>query len=234
MIIGISGYSYDENGDSCSMGSGKDTVAAIILSQFDYAHVCFADGIKRIIKEVYDFDNETLWGPSELRSKEDKRYLRCAKGALGTMDAKPTPADDIYLTSRYAAQKLGDEWARGCCKDTWLLYTMRIINKLLTEQHLSYTKEEGITYVMSYAQSYKGAVISDVRYKNELNHIRGVGGKVIRVKRPVDKVPYVNHASETELSDTQDGEFDYIINNDGTIEDLKVQVLQMMGSLLKA
>jgi hypothetical protein len=60
------------------------------------------------------------------------------------------------------------------------------------------------------------AVIADVRYPNEANAIRALGGKVYRVER--DGVgPANSHASESAL----DGyEFDGTIHNQGTIEGL--------------
>jgi hypothetical protein len=70
------------------------------------------------------------------------------------------------------------------------------------------------------------AVIADVRYPNEANAIRALGGKVFRVER--DGVgPANSHASENAL----DGyEFDGTIYNQGTIRglynDVETQILQ--------
>jgi hypothetical protein len=60
------------------------------------------------------------------------------------------------------------------------------------------------------------AVIADVRYPNEANAIKVLGGKVYRVER--DGVgPANEHASENAL---EGYEFDGSIRNDGTIDGL--------------
>lgn len=66
MIVGLAGLA----------GSGKDTVADILVKNFGFVKVAFADPLKRIAKEVYDFTDEQLWGPSSARNKPDTRYWR--------------------------------------------------------------------------------------------------------------------------------------------------------------
>ncbi len=63
-------------------------------------------------------------------------------------------------------------------------------------------------------------VITDVRFPNEGDGIRAKGGKVIYVGRP-GVGPLSDHASETSMDKYL---CDYLINNDGTLEDLKVKV----------
>lgn len=71
------------------------------------------------------------------------------------------------------------------------------------------------------------AVIADVRYPNEADRIRQLGGKVIRVERPF--VYAANeHPSETALNDY---DFDLVINNDGSIEALHAKVDSIIGQL---
>lgn len=73
-----------------------------------------------------------------------------------------------------------------------------------------------VNIAMKKAAEYKDVVITDVRFPNEYNAIKFAGGKVWRVQKP--DVQAVNaHASETSL----DGfDFDRIINNIGTIEQM--------------
>lgn len=61
-------------------------------------------------------------------------------------------------------------------------------------------------------------VCPDVRFKNEAETIRKVGGKLFRVRRNTKLED--NHISETELTDTNFGYDDWIDNN-GTLEDLQ-------------
>lgn len=66
-------------------------------------------------------------------------------------------------------------------------------------------------------------IISDVRFINEVNYIKNMGGIVIRLEGDPSKTREnsnrdLNHISETEL-DSYDG-FDFVFKNEGSIEDL--------------
>jgi hypothetical protein len=64
-------------------------------------------------------------------------------------------------------------------------------------------------------------VVTDVRFLNEVQAIKDRGGIVIRVNRPGHEGTG-SHLSETALDGYRG--FDYVINNDGTLEDLKKSV----------
>ncbi len=88
-------------------GSGKDSAAAMIPGARRFS---FADPLKEFCRDVFGWDRETLWGPSELRNKPDPRYVR---------------PDGTLLTPRYALQQLGTQWGRDCCPDVWALAGVR-------------------------------------------------------------------------------------------------------------
>ena len=70
MIIGIVG----------NAGAGKSTLAAIIKDLVPGAvDIALAGPIKRFCKEVFDFTDEQLYGPSEARDAPDERYPAEAK-----------------------------------------------------------------------------------------------------------------------------------------------------------
>lgn len=66
-------------------------------------------------------------------------------------------------------------------------------------------------------------VISDVRYKNEAEWVKSVGGIVVRLDREGSGAG--PHASETEL-DTYQG-WDHVIDNNGSLEDLRHAVCRL-------
>ncbi len=152
MIIGISGYTYLDHGDASHMfrgsaGAGKDTVADRLAEKHRFVKVAMADPLKRICREVFDFTDEQLWGPSELRNQPDPRYpyehawtssengyhLDCVHCGLrrpcGTELPKYPPCK--FLTPRHALQQLGSEWGRGCYPDVWVNYAMNASKRLL-------------------------------------------------------------------------------------------------------
>ncbi len=62
----------------------------------------------------------------------------------------------------------------------------------------------------------KLVIAADVRFKNEADLIKQIGGIVIRVNRVSTVVD--NHPSETELDDYP---FDLVISNNGTLDELR-------------
>jgi hypothetical protein len=68
-------------------------------------------------------------------------------------------------------------------------------------------------------------IITDVRFLNEVEGIKKRKGIVVRVVRP-SKISTSTHPSETALNDYND--WDYVIVNDGTLEDLEAKVITML------
>ena len=67
-------------------------------------------------------------------------------------------------------------------------------------------------------------IITDLRYKNEAKFIKNKSGILIRVNRGIDKKN--THISERDLDDYK--EWDYIIDNNGTIEELIDKVKEIL------
>lgn len=237
-IVGISGVA----------GSGKDTVAGYLVER-GFVPIALADGMKRICKEVFDFSDEQLWGPSPYRNAPDERYPRPHSGVPGGQCAccgsreygEGAYSDhrvQCYLTPRYALQLLGTEYGRHCYPNVWVDYTMRIAQQVLDNPFVRYTQREGL-HVLSMGETLNekllaevpppavtGVVITDVRFKNEMQAIRQQGGQLWRVKRPgagLDGSASL-HPSEAEQMSIPDSWFDAVIDNSGTLDDLRVTV----------
>jgi len=72
-------------------------------------------------------------------------------------------------------------------------------------------------------------VVPDVRFRNEVEFVRALGGRYVRVDRPgVEPVALGTHASESELNGAEP---DYVVRNDGALEDLERRVEAMMQDL---
>jgi hypothetical protein len=68
-------------------------------------------------------------------------------------------------------------------------------------------------------------IITDARFPNEVEGIKKRNGIVLRIVRP-SKVSTSTHPSETSLNNYKD--WDYVIVNDGTLEELEEKVKQML------
>lgn len=228
MIIGITGQA----------GSGKDTIALHLVNKYRFVRVGLADPLKRICKEVFDFSDDQLWGPSEQRNGPDKRYPRTyftttvlPKEKEGERTHYPKAGTPGFLTPRYALQTLGTEWGRDCYGNTWIDYGLRVA-KELEFGYSHYTPQEGLIKTEKDTGICPGVVFSDLRFRNEIDAVKAAGGKLVRVKRPGfdGNVGVVGHASEEEQKSFTDDEFDFVIQNVGTIADLLGEADRMMKS----
>jgi hypothetical protein len=222
MLIGVTGQCADSLGRKRIAGAGKDVVAKRLVDHHYFISLAWADPLKRFCQEVYGFPDEALWGESDARILPDERYPRPSGG---------------FLTPRFALQSLGTDWGRNCYLNTWVDYGIRTAQKILRGQF--YTPKHGLMLVPQFdSPSYRadGVVFSDVRFMNELNAIKEAGGKMIRIKRQMT-IPYdekamnLLHDSETELPNTSDELFDYIIDNSGTLDELMVKIDNMVDEL---
>jgi hypothetical protein len=225
MIIALSGLS----------STGKDTAADILVRNHGFVKVSLADPIKRICRDVFDFTDDQLWGPSESRNAPDKRYQRGSINAghmLTDEGLKEFPGGKIpqYLTPRHALQQLGTEWGRNCYDDVWVEYAVRVYEKLQCgdQYYTAWTGLRTTTSVAGWMEPKKNVVISDVRFRNEISGLKKAGAKLIRIKRPGHETPKWDHPSETEQMGIPDEEFDVVLRNDKSIEDLAVNIGLLM------
>lgn len=132
---------------------------------------------------------------------------------------KENPDPEWGMTPRQMLQLIGTDALRKVVHDDfWVIPMKRKLKEhIRNEQHV---------------------VISDVRFMNEINMIRSLGGKVVKVDREnPDKISNAKHSSELEL-DNYNG-WDLVIQNNGTLDELYGKTDEMMhqpgyqGILLK-
>jgi hypothetical protein len=71
----------------------------------------------------------------------------------------------------------------------------------------------------------KIVVVTDVRFRNEFEHLRNLGFYQIRLYRNTGQ-PEIQHISETGQEAIRDDEFNYVLFNDKGLKDLKLEVAQ--------
>lgn len=82
-------------------------------------------------------------------------------------------------------------------------------------------------------------VVTDLRFPNELEYCKKNNFYIIRVKRYEDlrKESMVGrssiHESETALDKTSDEEFDYVLENNGTLEELKLKLTGVLNEIIR-
>ena len=78
----------------------------------------------------------------------------------------------------------------------------------------------------------KGVIVTDTRFRNEFELLKGLGFQQIKIYRK-DNVPIIqsNHVTESEQDTIKDSEFDFVIQNDKTIDDLKAKIAAISKQL---
>jgi hypothetical protein len=198
MIIGVCGF----------IGSGKDTIADYLVNFHEFRRESFASTLKDAVAAVFGWDRTMLEG----RTKEAREWREQVDPWWAERLSMPT------LTPRWVLQYWGTEVCRRAFHDD--IWIASLENKL--------------------RNSKDHVVISDCRFPNEISSIKNAGGQIVWVQRgalpdwyeaAVDANKGNNvainelkrlkiHASETAWVGT---DFDYIIDNNSTIDALYQQ-----------
>lgn len=193
-------------GFSGKMGSGKTTAALHAVETFGGTKIAFADALKEeveafLVSAAAPYERRHIWGTVDDKAEEcvikivdwvqtDYRPRRVFNPHITVVRG-----DSVSITYRQLMQLWGTEYRRAENPNYWLDKTREKIKTL-----------DGLV------------LVDDVRYRNEADMIREMGGEVVRVERP--GLPESDHISETALDDY--GGFSYHIGNDRTIEELKI------------
>jgi hypothetical protein len=148
----------------------------------------------------------------------------------------------VPVSPRYVLQHLGD-WARRFRSDAYVAFVLQRAE--MVKKHCSYLADPLAVALPHQVleQRWKKhtvegplhIVINDVRMKNEIAGIHDAGGRVYRVKRQhamallAPGIP--NHQSEMEQRGVPDDAVDGVIDNNGTLEDLRGVIHDLLDGL---
>ena len=202
MILGIIGL----------INSGKSTVANILVEDYGFIKVSFADSLKDAVASIFGWDRQLLQGDTEAsrmwREQRDDYWSN-------VMQHDVTP--------RWVLQHIGTDVMREHFhKNIWVHSLM----KKLTDANSNY-------------------VISDVRFRNEVDVILSQNGQIWEIQRPPlpdwysmdytdydDLARHMNiyypeiHASEWDWQLTKRN---HVIQNNSTLQDLKGKVAAIIS-----
>ena len=207
MIIGICGL----------IGSGKDTVADYLVNVHGFRRESFAGSLKDAVAAVFGWDRTLLEGRTkasrEWREQPDEWWSQ----RLGQ-----------NITPRWVLQYWGTEVCRRNFHDD--IWIASIEHKILN--------------------SPDDVVISDCRFPNEIAAIKKAGGIVVRTCRGPEPEWY-NFALELNLHNSEAAkwelinrrvhvsesswigtDFDYVLDNNGSMDDLYQQVWQILDKTI--
>jgi hypothetical protein len=205
MIIGILG----------SANSGKSTVGNIIKNKYNYTNASFADSLKEAISVIFDWPVEMLAGNTKESRKWREEVDEWWANRLGIEN----------LTPRWVLQKWGTEVGRYAFhQEIWIA-----------------------SFEKKVLKNGGNIVIGDCRFKNEIDSIKKHNGIIIRVNRGEKPIWYDTATRDIENNEMEmsrlysdihisewgwiNEKFDYVIENDGNIEDLKIKVDEIMKNI---
>ena len=114
-------------------------------------------------------------------------------------ELKEQPIPALGVSYRHLAQTLGTEWGRAVQPDLWL--------RLAANKMMMASREDAAAQF----------VISDVRFANEADFVRQLGGQIWRIER-ADAPSVREHVSESEIDRLK---VDQYIHNDGSLVELQ-------------
>lgn len=194
MIIGISGKAQ----------SGKDTVCKMIVYTIWYYN--YSQRLQPFSLEHYNNTYEkfgdvidfTCWYKTSFANKLKQclsNILNVSISKFEDNEFKKSEVEWLGITVRELLQKLGTAIRNEVSDDFWVKACLNNLEK--DDDYL----------------------ITDVRFKSEAKGIKDLEGIIVRVNR--EGAGAGNHISEIDLDDYS---FDYVINNDGNMEDLLLKV----------
>jgi hypothetical protein len=210
-IIGLTGFA----------GAGKDTVADLLVEHAGFRKLAFADALKAELTEAFCVEPIVFTRP-EFKSRPmaelaltrctDRAYIDAAlrHGVENWKGTMPYPTAEELVrarTPRESMQLWGTQYRREHDANYWTSIVTHRIAFYLRDLH------------------ERRFIITDCRYDNEVDALRGMGGQLWQVKRPdLDAATTAEgrHSSATEGSQWVP---DAVINNAHDIRHLQKLVL---------
>ena len=185
------------------IGSGKGTVADRLEQKHNFRKDSFAKSLKDAVSSMFNWDREMLEAKTE--------------------------------SSRHWREQPDKFWSKRFGKDVTPRWVLQYFGTEVMRQGM-----HDAIWIDSCLARYNGTptVIADTRFENEIKTLREAGGKIILVKRGQDPdwftsyvegniIPTGIHSSEYAWAKS---DFDYVIKNNGTLEELYKQVDNLIVS----
>lgn len=194
--------------------AGKDELANVLVRDFKYVKVAFADGLRELASSVFDMpanqftDADKKEAPFLYPIRLDEEHLAHILSFIenewkievnkAAKDKMLTLVGTEMKTPRKLLQTIGTEVVRDCIDD--LFWIKALEHKI---------------------QNLADVVITDARFSGERQFAREKGALMCLVKRP-SLQSNDSHRAENDLGD--DTEYNIIFNNDDSLGRFKIEV----------
>lgn len=173
----------------------------------------FADKLKQMASTLLDVPIE-YWEDGEFKNDLNPSGLTSSWGRT--------------YTNREILQVVGNTLREYLDPNVWVntlfkgytVYPSKLVN---SEREKVGNWDESCNGIPTVNNEYPWWIIPDVRMPNEVEAVKALGGVLIRVNKACEE--FDRHISETALDDYT--EFDYVVENNGTIEELITKVIEI-------
>lgn len=200
MLIGLTG----------AAGAGKDSVAAVLCAA-QWRSQAFADALRVEIAEAFGIDQRLLTDRRHKESNTPQLAAGMASNANWLCWAAVNGHSLIQPRSPRWVLQIWGSFRRQNAPDYWVRH---------------------VTYWAQYQRQYRpcNLVITDVRYPNEAQALRDLGGHIVRVHRP-GGAPLAPETAGHESEQHGALEATAEIHNDGPLEALHAEVWRVVRQL---
>jgi dephospho-CoA kinase len=165
------------------------------------------------VVDNYEFIERSLAGP--LKNALRELLLIDNENLYGSEEKKNEKLEDWFdYTAREFMQHVGTELLREKLAELF----PKIGTQIFTHNFELWYKKNKDNHV----------IVSDVRFEDDANIIKKLGGYIIKINRP-NLTNIDSHSSEVSVDRVK---HDYIIENNGTLEDLYERVDQIMDNFI--
>lgn len=226
--------------------SGKNSLCNFfkeMLPDYSVVEFAFARALKDLAMDIFQIPFKSVYG-----TDADKNYPISTWGKYFStiIQNKYGKANDTLLSGREFLQILGTDIIReknnAGLSDGWMqclnMWMGSKLGSLTTNPNYDFKNlwtDILVSDVNDASPNFDIITISDVRFLNEVNVIKKMGGKIIRLHRDSGSKNSIPHQSELEMKDMDDSLFDYILEakNNKNLEQLKLFAIRiLMGESL--
>ncbi len=202
-------------------GCGKDTVAQLLTTHLRFSHLAFADALRAEICQAYGIDLSIL-------TRRDTKEVPTAALALSRCSTDSGFAMAVIAQCKWLepGRSLKDEFSAPRSARQIMQWWGTEYRRAYSGQDYWTRKLKARIHIQQCGHQFRH-VISDVRFDNEAEAVRAMGGVIWQIKRPDIKYD-ASHCSET---DGLRFAPDLVINNCHDIKHLQALVT---GAWVKA